>query len=329
MTSQLKTDDPGSSLPVTEPADRPPLIRQGWLRALVALLVYVAVSIGLTVLVAVGIAVVTVAGGGDPAENLKLDPGGLGLGGLAAIQLLTLVITLIVVFGMRRLVDRRSVLSLGLQLEGHVGQLLEGAVWGVAVIVVGFVGLLGIGVLTVAAPSEPTNPLLLIGCLGVLVIVAFNEELLVRGYLLTNLMDSFNRYVALAITAVVFAAFHLFNANVSALAVINLVLAGLILGITTIHSRNLWFPIGMHLTWNFCQGPVFGFEVSGLATPSLIGQDLVGPEVLTGGAFGLEGSIVATFLLAVATVVLDWRYRRNAVAVAVSAARPRDSQAPR
>lgn len=314
MTTQLTTDDTVSSLPVTEPAARPPLIRRGWLRALVALVVYGVVSIGFTVLIAVGIAVVTVAGGGDPAENLKLDPGDLGLGGLAAVQLLTLVITLIVVAGMRRLVDRRSVLSLGLRLEGHVGELLEGAVWGVAVIAVGFAVLLGIGVLTVAAPREPTSPLLLIGYLGVLVIVAFNEELLVRGYLLTNLMESFNRYLALAITAVVFAAFHLFNANVSALAVVNLVLAGLILGITTIHSRNLWFPIAMHLTWNFCQGPVFGFEVSGLATPSLIGQTPVGPEFLTGGAFGLEGSIVATFLLAVATIVLDWRYRRKMAA---------------
>jgi hypothetical protein len=67
----------------------------------------------------------------------------------------------------------------------------------------------------------------------------------------------------------------------------------------------------MHLTWNLFQGPVLGFEVSGLQTPSMIGQQLSGPDLLTGGDVGLEGSILATIFLVVAIVVIHFQFRNG------------------
>ena len=134
---------------------------------------------------------------------------------------------------------------------------------------------------------------------------------MVRGYILNNLMTSMNKYAALVLSSIIFMAAHLMNANLSILGVINLFLAGLVLGIYYIHKRNLWFSIGMHLTWNFFQGPVFGFEVSGYETHSIIGQNIQGSEIITGGEFGFEGSILATILITGIIIYLHFKYRNN------------------
>ena len=122
-------------------------------------------------------------------------------------------------------------------------------------------------------------------------------------------MQSMNRYVALSISSVIFMSIHLLNPNVNFLSVINLFLAGIVLGIYYIHKPNLWLPIGMHLTWNFFQGPIFGFEVSGIETKSIIGQSIKGNEIITGGAFGFEGSIIATILIVTMILYLDKKYK--------------------
>ena len=126
-----------------------------------------------------------------------------------------------------------------------------------------------------------------------------------RGYVLTNLMASMNKYWALVASSVIFSVMHLANDNVSILPTVNLFLAGILLGIYTIHKRNLWFPIAMHFTWNFMQGPVLSFEVSGLKTDSFINQEIAGYELMTGGEFGFEGSILLTVMMLAAIYYID------------------------
>ena len=65
----------------------------------------------------------------------------------------------------------------------------------------------------------------------------------------------------------------------------------------------------MHLTWNFFQGPVFGFEVSGIEAESIINQSVSGSDLLTGGAFGFEGSLLCTFAIVLMILYLDKKYK--------------------
>jgi membrane protease YdiL (CAAX protease family) len=144
-----------------------------------------------------------------------------------------------------------------------------------------------------------------------MLIVAIGEELVFRGYLLNNLMESLNKYIALVISAAVFALVHGTNPDITDLATLNLFLGGCLLGINYIYTRNLWFAILFHFTWNFFQGPVYGFKVSGLHLPGILQQELHGNPIFTGGAFGFEGSVVATVLCCSCLFLLFLAYEKK------------------
>jgi membrane protease YdiL (CAAX protease family) len=289
-----------------------PLVKYGWLRVLILVVLYVVGLIGVSIATVVALVAWSEVTGREAFDLERLaDPSSLGIGPLWVTQLMHFALTVIVVWGMRRLVDRRSFVSLGLTLRGYGSHLAQGMAWGVGLIVFGFVVLLATGALAIDPEHETIGALVFLSYLGILIVVSVNEELLIRGYVLDNLMASMNRWVALFVSALLFTLHHVFNANISALTLLNLALAGMVLGVYYIHRRNLWFGIGMHLTWNLFQGPVLGFEVSGLQTPSMIGQTLSGSDLLTGGDFGLEGSILTTCFLVVAIVVIHLLFRNG------------------
>ena len=132
----------------------------------------------------------------------------------------------------------------------------------------------------------------------ILFVAAFDEEIVFRGYLLNNLMDSMNRWWALGISSLVFALMHAGNPNVwsTFVPMTELFAAGFILGISYTFTKNLWFPTFFHFGWNFFQG-LFGFEISGMGVDSwkAIAHENSGqvPDIISGGAFGIEGSIIA------------------------------------
>jgi len=127
--------------------------------------------------------------------------------------------------------------------------------------------------------------------LTVFVPAAVHEELAFRGYLFQK-MRLWNRAGAIAVTSFVFALLHTGNRGVSAVAMVNLVLAGVLLALAYERYERLWFPIGIHLTWNVLSGPILGFGVSGyVAKASLFRAAGTGQAWITGGAFGIEGSV--------------------------------------
>jgi hypothetical protein len=143
-------------------------------------------------------------------------------------------------------------------------------------------------------------------------LIAFSEELVFRGYVLDSLMDSYpNKWVALAISAVLFAAFHFTSPAINPLGFANLVAAGLLLGINYVYTKNLWFSFFLHLSWNFFQGPILGFRVSGLTLPSLLQTETKGDLFITGGDFGLEGSILTTVVAVIAFFLIAWAFERK------------------
>jgi membrane protease YdiL (CAAX protease family) len=137
-----------------------------------------------------------------------------------------------------------------------------------------------------------------------------------RGYILNNLMESMNKWMALGISAALFMMAHGTNPGITFIAAINLFLAGLLLGINFIHTRNIWFAVCFHFSWNFFQGPVLGYEVSGLPLQSVLQPSLQGAWYITGGSFGLEGSFVATGLFLLALLLLYATYEKRTGMVA-------------
>ena len=103
----------------------------------------------------------------------------------------------------------------------------------------------------------------------------------------------------------------LLNDNITVLSFVNLVLAGFFLGISYIFTKSLWFPIGLHFTWNLFQGPVFGFEVSGHKIISIIKPILNGEQIYTGGEFGFEGSIFCVFIVVIGTFCIYKFYSKE------------------
>jgi membrane protease YdiL (CAAX protease family) len=119
----------------------------------------------------------------------------------------------------------------------------------------------------------------------------FHEELLFRGYPFQKLWGM-NRLLAVAFTSIVFAALHGGNNAVSALAMINLFLAGILLALAYARYERLWFPIGIHLAWNLLSGPILGYNVSGYVANETVFRTVGrGTPWLTGGLFGIEGSV--------------------------------------
>lgn len=141
---------------------------------------------------------------------------------------------------------------------------------------------------------------------------AVHEEVLFRGYVLQRLGE-WSRAGSVILTSILFAVLHLGNSAVGALALLNIFLAGLLLGAAFFVFRSLWFPIAIHWTWNAFSGPVLGHEVSGFRPAgSLLTAQETGPELLTGGSFGVEGSIYMTIIEIVVIGVLSWAaWKRN------------------
>jgi hypothetical protein len=130
--------------------------------------------------------------------------------------------------------------------------------------------------------------------LGLYVPAAVHEELLFRGYPFQKLY-AWRPNFALWLVALFFAALHLGNPSLSWIGIGNIFLGGLLLGLAYARYRRLWFPIGLHIAWNLMSGPILGHEVSGYESLSTLLVELgQGPEWLTGGEFGIEGSIWMT-----------------------------------
>lgn len=139
----------------------------------------------------------------------------------------------------------------------------------------------------------------------VLAIAAAFEEAFFRGYMFQTLSRSGLAWLAMAITAVFFGSAHLQNPSSGLISTINTVIAGLLFGFAYLKTRDLWFTFGIHLLWNWMQGPFFGIEISGLTDLSpnpLLREVDKGPEWLTGGSYGIEGGIAATAALVLTTL---------------------------
>lgn len=141
--------------------------------------------------------------------------------------------------------------------------------------------------------------------------VGFAEEILARGYIMTTLWQTKNVYIAVFGSAIIFAFMHVLNNGVSLIAIINLTLVGVLLAYMYLKSGNLWMCIGFHITWNYFQGCVYGFEVSGLNSDGIITTQNIGTNIINGGAFGPEGGLITTVIILFSLLFIKQYYKNS------------------
>jgi membrane protease YdiL (CAAX protease family) len=148
------------------------------------------------------------------------------------------------------------------------------------------------------------------------IIVALTEEIAFRGYILGRLLrTNMHGIWALIISAIVFMLMHGANNHITMLPMFNLFLAGVLLGSVYIYTKNLWYGISLHFFWNFLQGPIFGFSVSGIDTPSIFKIKHSANILINGGEFGFEGSLLCSVLcivvIAVTILIMNRTHKRT------------------
>jgi len=162
-----------------------------------------------------------------------------------------------------------------------------------------------------------------IGAAAFFAIPAAGEEALLRGYPLQALTEAWGAKAALTVTSLLFGAMHLANPGVTVLATLNVIVAGLFLGVLYLKTASLWLATGAHLAWNWCTGYLADVPVSGLEllNAPLYEGVVRGPDWLGGGSFGPEGSLISTLILA-GVVAWCWRTEWLRPSEAALAARP-------
>ncbi|MGL1958626.1 MAG: CPBP family intramembrane metalloprotease [Colwellia sp.] len=240
----------------------------------------------------------------------------VGINGITLIKLLELI-SIILCINLFLKKDHIKFSSLGLKFKTYETDALLGALAGIIVMSICFIFLVSANQISFIIKDSSEFPW---GYLIFFLLVAIYEEILFRGYIQSRLMRATNPYLALLISSIIFMILHLANENWTILSLINLTLAGILFGVYYLYKQNLWFPIALHFTWNFFQGPIYGFEVSGTTTSSWISITKTGNPLITGGDFGLEGSILITIfeLLLIIFIYLKLKKSKCNIDIAIA-----------
>ncbi len=219
------------------------------------------------------------------------------------INLFGFIGLLLVLWLFMKYVDNEKFINLGFHLKKKSKHFYLGAFLGFFIMGFAYLLLSQMDEIVFAKTVFKINEILF--SVGLFIIFAINEEVLIRGYILRNLMYSFNKYTALIISSILFSVIHGFNPDMSWLSYLNLFLAGILLGASYIYTKNLWFPIALHFSWNFFQS-LFGFNVSGQNLYSLIEFKIAKSNLINGGLFGFEGSIfcIVIQLVLITTILI-------------------------
>jgi membrane protease YdiL (CAAX protease family) len=248
--------------------------------------------------------------------DLMYEPAGFFI-----IEVCTCLATLVTVWLAGRLLDRRRFADFGFHfsprwwLDLGFGLFLGAFLMTCIFLVESAAHWISVaGIAASSIGGLPFIPAILLA-LVLFVCVGISEELLSRGYQLKNMAEGLNSkrfgpapavLAATVLTSVFFGFLHLGNPNMSWISVFNLMAAGAFLALGYILTGDLAISIGLHITWNFFQGNIFGFPVSGL-TPvaaSLLNTRQGGPEWLTGGFFGPEGGLIGSAAMVLGSLMI-------------------------
>lgn len=240
------------------------------------------------------------------------------LGGLPKyIELfITLPPILVGTFIARTVLDHRSIVSLGLSLDRRmVRDLFIG--FGISALMMGLIflieyvgGWLEVDSVAWNMTSNSDWGLEILGGFFYFIVIGFQEELIFRGYQLQNLVESLDLHKGLLISSLFFSLAHILNPFASLQSILGIFFSGLLLGYGWLRTQQLWLPIGLHIGWNFFEGVLFGFPVSGTDTFRLINHTVTGSTALTGGDFGPEAGLILIPALVLGALLI-WLFTRR------------------
>ncbi len=270
-------------------------IRAGW-RILLFMPILIGAAFALESLIEL------IFGGLPEDQTLKM------LVGIAMVAFVGTFATLIA----RRFFDKKTLLSFGLRLDTRaVKDWLFGFFLSAIMVAVVFLVQLWTGLLSYEGinPAFGTGAFMLDFLLMFItycILVAWWEELVFRGYLLQNMMDGMGKLWAVIISCLFYGLIHSTNPNAGILSSAIIVLFGYLRLYGYLETSQLWLSMGMHAAWNFFQGPVFGFAASGFKTRTILVHSPNGPDWLTGGNFGPEGSLITVPVVVLALAAMYW-----------------------
>lgn len=286
-----------------------PRIKNGFLRAIIFMPLWL-IIMGLVQ--SVGVVLIMVASGVDMANPDSAEALFSAISFDSPVMLILTGFSLLGSFAAlwvaTKFIDRKPLMSIGLSVKDKANEMLIGLGFALAFIGGLFLILWLIGAINITGYVGFKPEVFIVSMM--LFMAAFDEELIFRGYILNNMMDSTNnRWIALAGSSLLFALLHSGNPSVWStwVPMTELFAAGFILGISYTFTKNLWFPTFFHFGWNFFQG-LFGFEISGINVDSwkMISHENTGnvPDIVSGGAFGIEGSVITLSCTIICTYLI-------------------------
>lgn len=219
---------------------------------------------------------------------------------LMLAQLLSVILTVFICLS----AERKKWRDIGLsRLKGQGKNLVYGLVLGAASMIIITLIMLATKQITMHSVTVNSHLLFVIGLYFIgFIFVAINEELFFRGYVITTLRQTKSAPILYIVSAFVFGIAHTGNPNVHVLGIVNVGLIGLLFAYMFIQTKSLWMSMGYHFTWNFFQGNILGFNVSGTEGNGLFHINSA-DNIWTGGSFGVEASIWTSLFILVGFLV--------------------------
>lgn len=206
-------------------------------------------------------------------------------------------------------VNKRDLRALGIRVSSWSG-FMRGITYGLLLVFCCFAAIMSIDGFTFNFNAS-YDLLIAIYLLAATLIEASVDEILFRGYLQTGVASKSSFLVALLLQAVLFTVAHAITSSISFSAICSVFLMGILYGLVFWLTDNLLMTIAMHFMWNFVTGPILGISVSGTLLPTtLLTATPTSSELISGGSFGIEASLVTIFVWLVACAIVGWKYYR-------------------
>ena len=238
----------------------------------------------------------------------SMSSGIIDLKVMIILEYIMLIVMTLMLFLFMKYIDKQPFFHIGLQTNGRLKEFNYGIAVGFLIMASAYLFLYFTGEITFEGYILNYEKILL--SIVLFAGISLFEEIIFRGYLLKNLLESFNPLVALFISSILFSLIHGSNPNVTTIGLINIFLAGFFLGVSYVFTKNLWFPVALHFSWNFFQS-MFGFRVSGLDSYSIIEFSIIENNLLNGGEFGFESSILSIGILIIGTYLIFKYFKKS------------------